>query len=118
MTDKNQSDLASQFHELGENLKNIFRSTWESEEVQSLKEELKDGIKELGNAASQAVEDFNVSESGRKLKAEAQEFKSRLDSGEVEAKAREEISDALKLINAELSKAIDKLSNSKSDPES
>lgn len=118
MTENNQPDLASQFRELGENLKNIFRSTWESEEVQSLKEELKDGIKELGDAASQAVEDFNVSESGRKLKAEAQELKSRIESGEVEAKAREEISDALRLINTELSKAIDKLSNSKSNPES
>ena len=117
MTENPQPDLTSQFRELGENLKNIFRSTWESEEVQDLKEELKDGINELGNAANQAVEDFNVSESGKKIKAEAQEFKVRLQSGEVEEKAREEISNTLSLINSELQKAIGKISGPKTNKE-
>jgi len=117
MTEKTQPDLASQFREMGENLKDIFRSTWESVEVQKLKEELKDGINELSTAATEAVEDFNVSESGKKIKAEAEEFKSRVESGEVEARAREEISNALNLINAELSKAIDNISTPKSEPE-
>jgi len=117
MTKKNQPDLASQFREMGENLKDIFRSTWESVEIQKLKEELKDGINELGSAANQAVEDFDVSESGKRFKAEAEEFKSRVESGEVESRAREEISNALNLINAELSKAFEKISTPKSDPE-
>jgi hypothetical protein len=117
MTEKTQPDLASQFREMGENLKDIFRSTWESVEVQKLKEEMKDGINELSTAATQAVEDFNVSESGKRIKAEAEEFKSRVESGEVESRAREEISNALNLINAELSKAIEKISPPKSDSE-
>ena len=117
MTENTQPDLASQFREMGENIKNIFRSTWESVEVEKLKEEMKDGINELSSAATQAVEDFNVSESGKRIKAEAEEFRSRVESGEVETRAREEISNTLNLINAELSKAIKNISKPKTDPE-
>jgi hypothetical protein len=117
MTENNQPDLASQFRELGENLKNMCQSTWESEEAQNFKEELRNGLSELGNAATQAVEDFHVSEAGQKIKTEAEDFKNRVESGEVEDKAREEISKALNIINIELQKAIDSFSAPKSDPE-
>ena len=112
-----QPDLASQFKELGENLKNMFQSAWESEEANQFKNELKDGLNELGNAATEAVENFNASEAGQTFKAEAKEFASRIESGEVEAKAREEISKALNIINIELQKAIDSFAKPKSDPE-
>ena len=117
MTENTQPDLVSQFRELGENLKYMFQTAWESEEAQTLKEELKDGLTELGSAATQAAQDFKVSEAGQKLKAEAEDFKIRVESGEVEAKAREEISKALNLINTELQKAIESFSKPKSDTE-
>lgn len=117
MSEKNQTDLASQFRELGENLKNMFQSAWDSEEAQNFKEELRNGLSELGDAASQAVEDFHVSEASQKIKTEAEDFKNRVESGEVEDKAREEISKALNIINTELQKAIDSFSTPKSDPE-
>jgi hypothetical protein len=112
-----QPDLASQFRELGENLKNMFQQAWESDEALKFKEELRTGLTELGNAATQAVDDFKVSEAGQKLKTEAKDFKSRVESGEVEAKARDEISKALSLINTELQKAIDSFKKPNSDPE-
>jgi hypothetical protein len=85
MSENTQPDIASQFRELGENLKNIFKTTWESDEAQTLKEELKNGLDELGNATVEAVEDFKVSEAGQKLKDEAEDIKARVESGELEA---------------------------------
>ena len=117
MSETPQTDLASQFRELGENLQNIFKTAWESEEAQELKEELKNGLNELGNATAEAIEDFKVSEAGQKLKAEAQEIKTRVESGELETKTREEISKALNLINTELQKAIASFSKTKADPD-
>jgi septation ring formation regulator EzrA len=117
MTENTQPDLASQFRELGENLKNMFQSAWESEEAQTFKEELRDGLQELGSAAKDAAEDFQLSEAGQRLKTEAEEFKSRVESGEVETKARQEISNALDMINTELQKAIQSFSEPKSGPE-
>lgn len=117
MTEDKHPDLASQFRELGENLKLMLQSAWESEEAQHFKEEVKDGLTELGNATSKAVEDFSVSETGKKIRAEAEDFKARVESGEVESKAREELSKALDMINKELQKARGSFSKPKSGPE-
>ncbi len=117
MSENNQPDLAAQFKEMGENLKNIFQTALDSEEAQKLKEELRNGLTELGNATKEAIEDFKTSEAGHKLKAEAEDIKSRYESGELETKAREEISKAIDLINKELQKAIDSFSKSKGNPE-
>ncbi len=114
---QNQPDLAAQFRELGENLKSMLQSTWESDEAQKLRQDVKDGLNELGKAASDAVNEFDATETGQKIKEEAQEFKSRVQSGEVEAKAREEISNILNTINIELDKAINQLSKSDTEPE-
>ena len=101
MSENTQPDLASQFRELGDNLKNVFQSAWESEEAQKLKEELKDGLTELGDATSQAVEDFKASGAEETIKAEAEDLKARVHSGEFEARTRDEISKALNIINIE-----------------
>ncbi|MBN1668531.1 MAG: hypothetical protein JW862_15660 [Anaerolineales bacterium] len=104
MSESSQPDLASQFRELGDHLKNMLQSSWESEEAKKLRQELRHGLDELGKAATEAVDEFQVSEAGQKLKSEAEEFKARVESGEVEAKARQEISKVLATINAELDK--------------
>ncbi len=109
MTEQSQPDLASQFRELGDNLRSILHTAWGSEEAQKLRQDLKNGLAELGQAANDAVEEFNASEAGQRLKAETDEFKARVASGEVETKARQEISKALHTINAELQKAIDQI---------
>jgi len=113
--EQNPTDLASQFKELGDNLKNVLQTAWQSDEAHNLRQDLKDGLNELGTAANDAVTEFNATEAGQRIKEEAQEFKSRVQSGEVEARAREEISDILNTLNEELNKAINQLT--KSEPE-
>ena len=97
-----QPDISSQFRELGENIKNFFHSAWESEESQKFRQELQNGLNELGRATNEAVDEFKTSETGQKFKTEADEFINRVETGEVEAKAREEISKVLDFINQEL----------------
>jgi hypothetical protein len=99
-----QPDITDQFRELGENIKNFFHSAWESEESQNFRRELQNGLNEFGKATNEAIEEFKTSETGQKFKAEAEDFKSRVESGEVEAKARAEISKVLTFINEELGK--------------
>jgi hypothetical protein len=105
MSDENsnpQPDITSQFRELGENIKNFFHSAWENEESQKLRKDLENGLNELGRATNEAVEEFKASETGQKFKAEADDFINRVETGEVEKKAREEISKVLDFINSEL----------------
>ena len=117
MTEDKQPDLTSQFRELGENLKSVLKAAWESDEAQQFKNELKDGLAELGNAASQAIEDFKVSEAGDRIRAEAEDFKSRVESGEVETKARDELSKVLDRINSELKKSHSQFTDSQTEEE-
>ena len=97
-----QPDIGSQFRELGENIKKFFQTAWESEESQKFRQELQNGLNELGRATNEAVDEFKTSETGQKFKAEADEFINRVETGEVETKAREEISKVLDFINTEL----------------
>ena len=97
-----QPDIGSQFRELGENIKNFFHTAWESEESQKFRQELQNGLNELGRATNEAVDEFKTSQTGQKFKAEADEFINRVETGEVETKARQEISKVLDFINQEL----------------
>ncbi|MBC8506154.1 MAG: hypothetical protein ISR58_12185 [Anaerolineales bacterium] len=114
MTEQQQPDLASQFREMGDNLKNMMKTAWQSEDAQKLRQDIKNGLSGLSQAANDAVDEFNTSEAGQRLKTETQDFRDRVRSGDVETKAREEISKVLHTINSELQKAIDQIP--KSDP--
>lgn len=111
-----QSDITSQFQELGENIKNFFHTAWESEESQKFRDELQNGLNEFGKATNEAVDEFKTSETGQKFKAEAEDFKNRVEMGEVEQKAREEISKVLSFINTELSSLNQHIKPKDTDP--
>lgn len=95
-------DLASEFQELGNNLKNIFVNAWESEQRKNLQQELEDGFSELGDSLKQTAEEIHDSDAGQRVKAEAEELRDRVRSGEVETKIREDILSVLHKVNSEL----------------
>jgi ElaB/YqjD/DUF883 family membrane-anchored ribosome-binding protein len=100
--EQEKPDLGSEFRELGENLKNLFRTTWESEEAQRFRDEFKEGLGELGKTMDETADEFRHGETGQRLRGEAEEFKQRVRSGEFESQARSEIRKALRMINTEL----------------
>ncbi len=99
-------DIADEFRELGENLKNMLQSAWQSEEAQRLRDDIKLGMEALTQSAVEAIEGFDSGETGQRIKEEVGDFKNRVESGEVETKARAEISRMLRALNGELQKAI------------
>lgn len=99
-------NLASEFQELGNNLKNIFVSAWESEQRKNIQQELEDGFSELGESLKQTAEEIHDSEAGQRVKAEAEDLRDRVRTGEVETKIREDILSVLHKVNSELGKII------------
>jgi gas vesicle protein len=97
-------DLASEFQELGKNLKNVFVNAWESEQRKNLQQELEDGFSELGESLKQTAEEIHDSDTGQRVKAEAEDLRDRVRSGEVETKIREDILAVLHKVNFELGK--------------
>jgi len=96
-----ESDIASEFRQLGENLVNTLRSLWESPERQRLQDEIENGLGELASTLKVEAATFKESTAGQRIERDLQDLQQRISSGEV----REELLKALKLINFELQKA-------------
>ncbi len=102
---KPSNDIASEFAELGKNIKKALQSAWSSEERRKLQTEIEKGLKEVEKALKHATSDFPQTQVGKTLKSEAEDFQKRVKSGELTAKARSEVLNALRIANEQLKKA-------------
>jgi hypothetical protein len=99
-----EQDIHSEFQRLGNNLKAVFQGAWESEERLELQRDLQNGLQELGGSIRGLLDEFESSETGQQLKADVEDLRERVESGEAQAKARSELQHALDLANRELEK--------------
>lgn len=97
-------DLAEEFRNLGNNLKSILQTAWESPERRKLQQEIETGMSDLGNTLDQAVREFKESPAGQRLKEDAQDFQERLRTGEVDKRIREDLLAVMRRFNNELEK--------------
>ena len=104
-SESNSDDLAAEFRNLGNNLKEILQSAWESEERKKLQQEIEVGLADLGKSLDNTVEEFKVSPAGQRLKTEVQDLHQRVRSGKVETELRENLLSVLRKVNSELEKA-------------
>ncbi|MCI0521172.1 MAG: hypothetical protein L0Z70_13075 [Chloroflexi bacterium] len=99
-----RENLGEEFAALGQNLVKALRSAWDSPERKTLQEEIEKGLGELGQTLKSETDRFAQSPSGQRMKEEVEDFHQRVRSGEAEEKARQELLNALRLINSELEK--------------
>jgi ElaB/YqjD/DUF883 family membrane-anchored ribosome-binding protein len=123
MTDPSQpnsqvppDDLGNEFRKLGDNLKNIFQSAWESAERKKLQQEIEAGLNEVGKSLNQAVSEIKESPAGQQLKEDARDLHERMRSGELESKARNELRSVLHQVNEELQKVVFPKKESSAEP--
>jgi uncharacterized coiled-coil DUF342 family protein len=103
-TPETKSELSDEFRKLGENLAESLKALWEHHETRQFRTEMKDGLTQLGDSLSQAVHDFSESPEGQQLQEGIEDLGEKIRTGEVEAKARNELINALSRINMELEK--------------
>ena len=113
-TEKSAEDLASEFQHLGDNLKKFFVNAWESEQRKTLQKEIEEGLSDLGDTLKDTVIEIQDSETGQRIKSDAEDFRDRVRDGDVEQKVRSDLTSFLQKLNSELEKAIpsDQPSNS------
>lgn len=103
-----QEDLKDQFRNLGENLKNVLNSAWESQERKNLQKEIQDGLNEVGEIVEGLMVSFRDSEAGQKFMEGMDDLSEKYQSGEMQETVRENLMNALDKLNANLKKASDK----------
>ena len=99
-----REDLAEEFRNLGNNLKSILLTAWESPERKKLQQEIETGMTDLGNSLDQTVREFKDSPAGQRLKEDARDFQERLRTGEVDKRIREDLLTVMRRFNEELEK--------------
>ncbi len=104
----NEPDLGEELRNLGKSLDNFLRAAWASEERKRVQQDIESSLNELGKTINQAANEFSASETGQRLKSDIHDLRHRMETGEVQQKARTELVEALKKVNRELTKAADK----------
>lgn len=111
MTDPNTpdaptpNDLVDELRSLGDNLREMFASAWNSAERQRLQQDLEEGLADLKTSLNRATDEFQASPAAQTIKEELSDLNERLHTGEVEATVRREVLNALRLANEGLKKA-------------
>ncbi|GAB4540488.1 MAG: hypothetical protein Kow0063_30330 [Anaerolineae bacterium] len=104
-------DVGHQFERLGESLATAFKTVWESEETQQHVESFRKGLQSMVDEVSAAVSKTLAAPEAQQVKAEAQkaaESAQQATERTVE-EMRPQITRALKQVNVELQKLIERL---------
>ena len=104
----NQNELNEEFRKLGIHLMDSIRSIWDRPEREKLQKEVEEGLDTFTNTMKEEVQKFRQSPTGQQLKFEIEDLNQRIKSGEAEQLARQEVINALRKVNQELEKVIQK----------
>jgi succinate dehydrogenase/fumarate reductase flavoprotein subunit len=110
-----EENLGEEFRQLGKNLAEVLRGAWESPERKKLQQEIANGLSDLSDLMRTEAEHIRESPTGQRMKADAEELRERIRTGEVESKVRQDLLAALRLINDQLRKASEHWSKTESD---
>jgi hypothetical protein len=105
MTDheaRDAQDLSGEVQRLGATLQRLLREAWDSEERRRAQSEIEAGLHELLAGLKGAAEQFGASPAGQQLRQELRDLQRRAESGELEAKARQELLRLVRRVNEEL----------------
>jgi len=99
-----EDSLKDEFHNLGKNLAGMLRSIWESPERKKFQAEIEEGLTDIGTTVNREVKTFSENQTAQRLRADVEDIAERLRTGEAEAKVRQELLTALRMVNNELDK--------------
>jgi hypothetical protein len=100
--------LGDAFQRLGENLQKMVQHAWASDTRRQLQRELETGLGQLERSVRDLAAQVAESEPGRKVQRHVEDIQSKVETGELEDKARQELVRALARINSELETTLER----------
>ncbi|MBK6327891.1 MAG: hypothetical protein IPF56_18445 [Chloroflexi bacterium] len=92
-------DIGAEFQKLGRQLAETLQSAWDSEERKRVEKEVREGVHTFVNEVDKVIREVKTSETTEKIKGEAEELKTRVDSTEISARARTGIAQGLRWLS-------------------
>ena len=112
---KANSTIKDEFKYLGQNLKNIVNSAWESDKRKQIQDDVADGLDEFNKVVSDLIKEIRDAEATQNVLNKIEYAGEKLRSGELTNHAQDNMQKALHKVNAELAKAGEKVSGSKTE---
>lgn len=110
--------LGEAFRQLGENLQSLVQHAWASDTRRQLQTELESGLGQLERSVRDLAAEVAESEPGRRVLREVDAIQDKVESGELEDQARQQLVQTLARINSELESTLERWGqSSKADQE-
>jgi hypothetical protein len=104
----NDESLRQEFEALGKNLIGALRSAWEAPESKRLRDEMTNGLNDLGSTLKHEAEYLASHPATQQMKNDVEHIGEKIRAPEAQATVRRELIGALQTVNSELQKLIDR----------
>ncbi len=112
-------EVGKQFQTLGDSLANAFRAAWEDEASRQKLDEMRSGVESMVRDVGQALREYSDSPRGQQVKSDVRRAADNLRTAGAEtmAEARPHLVAALRQVNSELQRMIDRMDNPRGGPD-
>lgn len=104
---KPQVDVANELRDLGRQVADTLRTAWNSQERQKLEVEIREGVKSFVDELDKMIREAKESPAAHKIKEEATQAKTRIESSDVGQKAKVSLVNGLHWLSEEIGKLAD-----------
>jgi soluble cytochrome b562 len=111
-----EPDVVADLRDLGQQFAATLRTAWNSEERKQFEQEMREGMQTFAGEIDKAFKEVKASEPAKKVKAEAEDFKAKADSGDVVQKTRSSLSQGLRWFSEEIARVADSFTPIEKEP--
>lgn len=109
-------DVVEELKGLGQQFANALQAAWNSEERQKIETEIREGVQSFVGEVDKAIREARESDIAAKMKDEAIDMKSRVETNEFSSKARDSFVQGLHWLSEELGKLADQFTPKAKEP--
>lgn len=113
-----EGDVSDALRDLGRQFAETIQTAWNSQERREFEQEVREGVRRFGDEVNKVFSEAKESPTVKKAKEEAEEVRTRVESGEVTRKARSGLVEGLQWLSQELARLAEQFSPPEKGPES
>lgn len=110
-------DFGEELKNLGKQFADTVQSAWDSEERQRVESEIRSGVKSFVSEVDKAIHEAKESQAAAKVKEEATEIKTKLETGDLGKKTRDGLVQGLQWLSEELGKLAEQFAPAEKSPD-
>ena len=111
------TDVSDALRDLGRQFAETIQSAWNSQERKEFEEDVREGVRRFGDEVNKVFTEAKESPAAKKVKEEASEVKTKVESGELTRKARGGLVEGLQWLSQELARLAEQFSPPERGPE-